>query len=74
MTPSRDGYKSGKHALTSMGIAKIRFPTDESGNNFKYLSDIVPIDVPLLFRLDLMEKYRIRIEKVDNRVTQKEQG
>ena len=74
LAPSDKTFKFGNRATKSLGIAMIRFPTDNEGSFFEYPSDIVPIDVPLLFGLDLMKRYRIRIDEVDNKIEQREQG
>ena len=52
----------------------IRFPTDDDGSYFEYPSDIVPIDVPILFGLDLMKKYRVTVDEVENTIEQKDRG
>ena len=74
LRPSSKLFKFGETKTRSMGIAMIRFPTDDAGSYFDYPSDIVQIDVPLLFGLDLMKRYRIRVDEVENTIEQKDQG
>ena len=51
----------------------IFFPTDDAGCYFDYPSDIVRMDVPLLFRLDIMKHYQIRMKEVEQMTEQKDQ-
>ena len=72
--PSNRSFRFGNRTTKSLGVAMIRFPTDDNGGYFEYPSDIVSIDVPLLFGLDLMKKYKIRVDEVENKIEQREQG
>ena len=54
-----------------MGVTSIRFPTDDFGGYFEYPSDIVDVNVPPLFGLDLMKKHKVWIDEVENKISQK---
>ena len=62
---------SGSGTRSKYGTTPIRFPTDVLGGYFEYVSDIVELNVPLLFGLDLMKRYRIWIDEVENTISQK---
>ena len=74
MEPSQKSFKFGDQVVTSLGIARIRFPTDDAGSYFEYPSDIVNIDIPLLFGLDSMKRFGTRVDEVENKVTSKDHG
>ena len=74
IVPSEKTFKFGNRTTKSLGIATIRFPFDDDGSFFEYPSDIVAIDVPLLFGLDLMKRFKVRIDKVDNKFKELQQG
>lgn len=60
-------YKFGSNHKVSVGKAKFRIPY--AGNRHMHVElDIINIDIPLLFGLDLLDEFKIVADNVDNRV------
>lgn len=58
-------YKFGSHRKVSVGKAKFRIPYADSRHMHVEL-DIIDIDIPLLLGLDILDKFKLVADSVDN--------
>ena len=64
LTPSKELYRFGNHVQPSVGLTVIRFPIDDRGNYLEYPTDVVMVDLPVLFGFDMMKKMGYYINEV----------
>ena len=56
MVPSKKLYRLGNHVRESLARTVIKFTIDERGNSLEYQTDVLDVDIPRLFGLDMMKK------------------
>eukprot|EP00171_Calliarthron_tuberculosum_P023868 IDg23868t1 len=66
LIPSQEKFKLGKGIHKSLGTTLIRMPIDNSGNYLEYETDVVDVDIPILFGLDKMKELKWHINEVSN--------
>jgi hypothetical protein len=66
--PSASSFRFGDGPQLSLGMFSIRFPLP--GNRFIYRDvDVVPVDIPLLLGLDLMDELSVLFDNTTNILT-----
>ncbi len=66
LAPSEERFKLGDVTQKSLGTTIIRFPIDEKRNYLEYQTDVVNIDLPILFGLDKMKEQKWYVTEVTN--------
>eukprot|EP00171_Calliarthron_tuberculosum_P018035 IDg18035t1 len=64
-------FKFGEHRVRSIGVSLFRIPYANDRTILEEL-DVVDINVPLLIGLDLMDKHKIFVDNVDNKLVCKD--
>ena len=66
LIPSKELFRFGDGTHRSLGKTSIRFPIDSLGNFVEYVTDVVDVDVPILFGLDKMKELRWYVNEVSD--------
>ncbi len=66
LIPSYERFKLGVAILNSLGTAIIRVPIDNRGNYLEYVTDVVDVDIPILFGLEKMKELKWFVKEVTN--------
>lgn len=64
LIPSRAKFKFGTDGQQSLGKIPIRVPV-EDGSLMMIMAEVVPIDVPFLLGLDILDKLKLVVDNVD---------
>lgn len=65
LKPSDHWLKFGNSYELSKGIGLIRFPLTDA-NYFEYETDVVDLDIPILFGLDSMKRYGLKVDELED--------
>ena len=57
LAPSIELYRFGNHVYHSVGLTVTRFHIDNGGNCLEYPTDVVMVDLIVLFVLEMMKKW-----------------
>ncbi len=69
---SHNSFRIGDVTVKSLGMVEIVLDTPSNDPNVLVLKDIVPIDVPALFGLDVLDSERLYADDVTNRLVHRE--
>ena len=58
LIPSQKLILIGGIVFRSLGTYTIRFPIDKKGNCLEYVTDVIDLDIPVLFGLEKMEEMK----------------
>ncbi len=64
LTPGSELFKLGNVAHESLGRTVIRMPIDEHGNFLEYETEVIDVNLPVLFGLDNMKKHQWYVNEV----------